>query len=152
MRRLIDHDLLTLLSRLVIGGIFIYASYYKIIEPAAFAKSIWFYHIVPGKWINLMALVLSWLELVIGLALIAGIAFRGAVLWANVLTIVFILAIGSAIYRGISIDCGCFTASKEARGDAWKSILFNIGMLVLTVQLLFSRSRAWMLNPRSAEH
>ena len=52
MRKLLDNDLLTLISRLFIGGVFIYASFYKIIEPASFAKSIWYYHMVPGSLIN----------------------------------------------------------------------------------------------------
>ncbi len=47
MRRVVDHDLLTLVSRLVVGASFVYASFYKIIEPATFAKSIWYYHMVP---------------------------------------------------------------------------------------------------------
>ena len=69
MRKLIDNDFLTLASRLFIGIVLIYASYYKIIDPGSFAKSIWYYHMVPGALINLMALVLAWLELIVGVAL-----------------------------------------------------------------------------------
>jgi hypothetical protein len=63
MRRLIDSDHLTLVSRLLVGGMYIVASYYKIVEPSSFAKSIWQYHMVPGTLINLMAVILPWLEL-----------------------------------------------------------------------------------------
>jgi len=72
MRKVIDNDYLTILSRLLIGGMYIIASYYKIVEPASFAKSIWQYHLVPGSLINLMAVILPWLELLVGVAIIIG--------------------------------------------------------------------------------
>ena len=136
-------------SRLLIGIIFIYASYYKIIDPASFARSIWYYHLIPGELINLVALILPWLELFCGVALIAGVFYRGAVLWTNLLTIVFILALYTTIYRGLSIECGCIKAAQSATSKAWESIIFDLGMLIFTVQLFFSRSTRWMLvRPR----
>ena len=83
MRRIVDHDLITQVVRLVVGVVFIYASYYKIVEPASFARSIWYYHMVPGSLINLMALFLPWLELVCGLCLILGVWYRGAIVLVN---------------------------------------------------------------------
>ncbi len=148
--RVISNDWLTLVCRLTVGVIFIYASFYKIIEPADFAKSIWFYHMVPGNLINLMALIMPWLELLVGLALIFGIEYRGAVLWVNLMTIVFLIALGSAISRGLSIDCGCFKAAKAGTQSAWNSFYFDIGLLILTLQLLLSKSTRWQLCPRKS--
>ena len=145
MRKLIDNDLLTLASRLIVGVTFIYAAWYKIIDPAAFAKSIWYYHMVPGSLINLMALILPWLEILIGLALILGIWYRGAVLWSNLLLVIFIAALASTIARGLSIDCGCFKAGKSATAPAWDSLWFDVVLLVFTLQMLFSRSIRWQL-------
>lgn len=146
MRQLIDNDYLTLLSRLLIGGMYVAASFYKIIEPAAFAKSIWQYHMMPGSLINLMALILPWLELLIGLALIIGVAYRGSVVWANVLMVVFMIALGTTIVRGIDISCGCFKAGQAATGSAWNSIWFNVVAIVFCLHLWFSRSKRWMLR------
>jgi len=145
MRRIINNDLLTLASRLIVGIMLIYASYYKIIEPATFAKSIWYYHMVPGDLINLMALILPWLEMLCGLALILGIWYRGAVLWSNVLLLVFIVALASTIARGLSIDCGCFKAGKSATAPAWDALWFDLVAIVFALQMWFSRSRKWML-------
>ncbi|MBN1213727.1 MAG: DoxX family membrane protein [candidate division Zixibacteria bacterium] len=145
MRRLIDNDFLTMISRLFIGVVLIYASFYKVIDPGSFARSIWFYHMVPGDLINLMALILPWLELLCGLALIFGVCYRGAVVWANVMTIIFIIALYSTIYRGLSVDCGCFKASGAAAYKAWKSLAFDLVMLIFTVQMFFSRSKKWWL-------
>ena len=146
MRRLIDNDYLTLISRLFIGGMYIAASFYKIIEPAAFAKSIWQYHLVPGSLINLMALILPWLELVIGLALIFGLAYRGAIWWANLLLVVFIAALASTIVRGIDIDCGCFKAGQSATAPAWDALWFDLVAMLFAVQLWISKSVRWRLS------
>ena len=148
MRKVIDNDYLTVVSRLLVAGMFLYAAWYKVIDPASFAKSIWFYHLVPGKLINLMALVLPWLEAFCGLALLLGIYFRGAALWSNVLLIVFIVALGSTIWRGISIDCGCFRAAQSGTHSAWKSLLFDVAAMFFSLQLLVSRSRRWMIFSR----
>ena len=151
MRRIIDHDLLTLGVRLAVGVTFIYASFYKIIDPGAFAKSIWYYHIVPGDLINLLALILPWIELLCGLFLILGILYRGAVVWANVLVVTFILALSWTIVNGIDIDCGCFKVGKTATRAAWDALWFDVVLLVLSLQLLVSRSRRWMVtSSRSA--
>jgi len=146
MRTLIDNDYLTMLSRLLVGGMYIAASFYKIIEPASFAKSIWQYHMVPGSLINLMALILPWLELLIGLAIIFGLAYRGAIWWANLLLVIFIVALAATIVRGIDIDCGCFKAGQSATGPAWTALLFDFGALLFAVHLWLSRSRKWMFS------
>jgi uncharacterized membrane protein YphA (DoxX/SURF4 family) len=146
VRKLIDNDLLTLACRLLIGGMFIYAAVYKIIEPGSFAKSIWYYHLVPGNLINLMALVLPWLEMLAGLALIIGVFYRGAVLWVNLMMIVFIIALTTTISRGINIDCGCFKAAISGTHSAWQSLIFDLVAMICCVQLWFSRSHRWTIG------
>lgn len=145
-------DVLTLLSRLFIGGALIWASWYKIVEPASFAKSIWYYHLVPGQLINLMALVLPWMELLVGLGLILGIWYRGAALWSLALNLIFIAALSSAIVRGLNIDCGCFkTGGGSGTAAAWKSLYLNAGMLAANIVILFTfygaKSRRWLPIP-----
>jgi putative oxidoreductase len=150
LRRIIDNDLMTLLSRLLIGGMFIVASFYKIIDPVSYAKSIIYYHIVPSELINLMALALPWLELLVGVALIVGVAYRGAVWWANLLLVVFVAALASTIARNLDIDCGCFKAGHKATGPAWDSLTFDVVAMIFSLQLLLSRSKRWRLGTRKS--
>ncbi len=146
MRRVVDNDLLTLCVRLAVGGIFIYASLYKIIDPGTFAKSIWYYHLAPGSLINLMALILPWVELLCGIGLIVGVFYEGSVVLVNVMTMMFIFVLSTTIVRGIDIDCGCFKAAKAATESAWKTLVFDLVLLLFVLQLLFSRSRKWRLG------
>ena len=146
MRRVIDNDLLTMLMRLFVGVTFIIASYYKIVDPGAFAKSIWFYHLVPGSLINIIAIVLPWLELICGLGIIFGFTYRGSVVLTFVMTLVFIIALSTAIARGISLDCGCFKAAASSTNSAWNTLWFDVVLILATLQLLLSRSRRWFLS------
>lgn len=146
MRRIIDNDWLTVGFRLFVGVSFIYASFYKIIEPTLFARSIWYYHMVPGELINPMALLLPWVELIVGLSLIIGVYYRGAVLLVNMMVIMFMIALTSAAVRGIDIDCGCFKPGKASSQSALNTLWYDLVLLVMTLQLWFSRSRRWMLQ------
>lgn len=145
MQRLIDNDQLTMMARLAVGATYIYASFYKLVEPGLFAKTIWYYHLVPGSFINIMALVLPWLELICGLAIIFGFLYRGSVVLVNLMTLMFIFALATTIMRGIDIDCGCFKVGKQATRAAWDSLIFDLGLIIATLWLFFSRSRRWKL-------
>jgi putative oxidoreductase len=147
MRVVVDNPYLTMVSRLFIAGVFIYASIYKILDPVTFAKSIWYYHMVPGELINLMALILPWLEMLSGVALLFGVFYRGAVFWVNVLLVLFIIALAYTVASGIDIECGCFKAAESATEPAWNSLLLDILFLAFSLQLLFSKSKRFMLRP-----
>ena len=135
-----------MIIRLVVGITFISASFYKIIEPGDFAKSIWYYHMVPGSIINIMAIILPWLELICGICLIVGFYYRSSVIWINIMMVVFIIALTTAVVRGLDIDCGCFKAAKSAGGSALKPLILDFGLIILTIQLWLSQSKKWMLT------
>ena len=147
MRRLIDNDFLTFIVRLFVGGVFVYASFYKIIHPGDFAKSIWYYHMVPGELINLIALILPWWELVAGLCLISGVLYRGAVWSMFLMLVIFMIALLSAWMRGLDIECGCFKASQNAGDEALDTLIRDVGLMVLVVWLMVSNSRGLRLIP-----
>lgn len=98
---------LTLFFRIVVGAIFLWASFDKIIDPAKFARDISNYHIVPLGLENTIALILPWLEFFIGTGLIIGAMVDGSIIISSVLLITFNIMIAQAMARGFNIDCGC---------------------------------------------
>jgi rhodanese-related sulfurtransferase len=102
---------LFLLSRLFLGGIFVYASYDKILHPVPFAEIVYNYQILPDVLVNPASLFLPWIELLVGLSLILRIWMPGAVLISNLLLMVFFSTLVFNMARGLDIDCGCFAAS-----------------------------------------
>jgi uncharacterized membrane protein YphA (DoxX/SURF4 family) len=121
--------LLVLGCRLVVGGVFIYASLDKLAHPQAFAEVIHHYRLTPYLLLHPSAHLLPVLELVIGSALVLGIGRRGAALIAGVLTVIFMAAITSALIRNLDISCGCFnTDGGHAVG---LDLLWRDGILLL---------------------
>ena len=99
--------------RLILGSVFIYASADKIIHPGAFAEAVNNYQIFPETLINLTAVILPWLELILGIFLILGLWLPGAVLLSNFLIATFFGSLVFNLARGLDIQCGCFNTSQE---------------------------------------
>ncbi len=127
---------LILAARFVLGAIFIYAGGSKIIHPAAFAKTVYHYQILPDFLINSFAVALPWIEIVTGGLLIVGIWLPGAVVCANLLLILFLTALSIAVARGLDIDCGCFATSQTELINI-ETIARDLGFLCISGYLLF---------------
>ena len=92
-RDILTHPLLSLLLRLYLAGVFIYASLHKINFPAEFADNIAGYLIVPHWLINPLAVFMPWLELVSGLFLLAGVRVRAASVLIGAMLAMFTVAV-----------------------------------------------------------
>jgi uncharacterized membrane protein YphA (DoxX/SURF4 family) len=113
MNNFFSNKYLLLVARIVLGFIFIYAGVEKISDPEAFAISISNYRLLPIATINFFAITLPWIELVAGILLIFGIAVKenSSILFSMLL--VFTIAIVISLFRGLSIDCGCFGKGSQ---------------------------------------
>lgn len=96
------------LLRLAVGGSFVLAAGLKIVDPAKFAVDVGNYRLVPHELNNLVAIIVPWVEMVAGLAVIFGIWLRAAALVITGLTTMFFFVILSALARGLNMECGCF--------------------------------------------
>lgn len=125
--------------RLALAVVFLASALGKIADPAAFADNVAAYRIVPFPLVNLFAIVMMWTEFLVGLSLLNGFAYRSGALLAAVMNIVFILAAGSAMVRGLDIECGCFTVAKSTVG--WGLIARDVLFLAMALIVLPERSR-----------
>jgi uncharacterized membrane protein YphA (DoxX/SURF4 family) len=109
-----------LLLRLVVGAFFVYASLDKIWNPAAFAKIVYQWQVVGPVPSNLVAVTLPWVELLAGLLLLAGAWKREAALVVALMLVVFLVAAGSVLARGIDVqNCGCVSVATAGPPSAW---------------------------------
>ena len=118
------NPLLILLIRGLLGLVFIYASYDKILDPGKFARDIGNYHIIPFGLENSIAIILPWIELLIGMGIIFGVFLDGSVFLSGGFLVLFILMIFQAMMRGFNIECGC--GLKEGEMVGWSKILENV--------------------------
>ena len=100
-----------LVVRLGLGCMFIYSSLPKRRQPYDFLAGVYRYELVGPKLGLLIAMVLPWIELMVGVCLLGGIFVGGALLVSIVMGAMFTFVVGSAMYRGLEISCGCFSAA-----------------------------------------
>jgi len=147
-KQIINNSWLEIAARWFLGMIFLYASYHKIAAPAQFAKIIYGYYLFPDISINIIAIVLPFLELFSGLALILGIYPRSAALITNGMLLGFIIALSINLIRGQQFDCGCFSFGEGGHTYTVGQLLArDIVFFVLGLQvLLFDSNRRWCLR------
>jgi cobalt-zinc-cadmium efflux system protein len=105
-------NLLLFVLRLGLAAVFIAAAMPKIMAPDLFAGAIFNYQVLPAWGVNALALVLPWLELLVGVCLALGLWSRASALMVAGMMLVFIGAFSLAKARGLDISCGCFEVGK----------------------------------------
>jgi uncharacterized membrane protein YphA (DoxX/SURF4 family) len=106
-----------LIGRLALGVLFLYAAYAKLHYAGAwhlrdyhflFAFGINSYEMLSLDNALLLARILPWVEVALGLLLISGIGLRWVGSFTTLLLIVFMVALTRAAVKGLAINCGCF--------------------------------------------
>lgn len=121
--------------RLLLGAVYLYASYEKILNPQAFAQAVYNYQILPDSAVNLAALILPWLEALLGLCLIAGLWLPGATVVSTGLLAIFIGALVFNQMRGLDIYCGCFSTETSDGPAGLGTVVRDVGLLAVSVYL-----------------
>ena len=139
-KKILNNRWIELAARWILGATFIYASYSKILAPAVFAKIIFGYALFPADLINLAAIILPFVELVVGLALIIGLYPRSVALVINVMLLAFIVSLSINIIRGHEFDCGCFAINSDELSTFSGGLLIrDFFYLALGVHIFFFR-------------
>ena len=131
---------LTLLSRLILGGVLFAAGALKIGNLQKSAMAVRAYEMLPVELANFLGYVLPWIEIGIGLLLIAGASVKICGLLGAFTMLAFIIAIAQAWARGLSIDCGCFGGGGTIDPEETKylfEIIRDIGLLAMGVFLYY---------------
>lgn len=138
---------ITRLVGLALGAVFVVAAIPKIVDPPSFAHMIYNYRLLPSLVIDPAALVLPWLELFTGIALVAGFWRRTAATIAGALLLAFVLAIGVNLARRNAVQCGCFDVHaknqtrEEKLADMRWVLVRDVGLGLLVVQQIAATRR-----------
>jgi len=134
---------LALVLRIALGGIFIYAAWAKLRDPwELYALAINSYEVLPLWAVEIVARTLPWLELLIGVGLIAGIGLR---IWSaavSLMLVVFFALMVRAFAKGMQISCGCFGGTGDiiSKWTLLRDGSMLAGSLLLT-WMAFARKR-----------
>ena len=111
-------EYLSLASRLVLAGLFVYMGFTKAMDPAAFLKLVRQYELTSNSLLlNSIAAALPWFEVFCGLMLLAGVGVRGTAFLVLLMLVPFtIVVLRRALvisdlqhiaFCAVRFDCGC---------------------------------------------
>ncbi len=119
--------------RIVVGCLLIWSSTSKIRFPYRFLEDVAGYELLESRSTVVVAAGIPFLELTVGLLLVAGVAVSAALLTSVLLFTIFFAAQALAIYRGLEISCGCFDATGDGIKVSYLTLLRVGGLLAAAI-------------------
>jgi uncharacterized membrane protein YphA (DoxX/SURF4 family) len=154
------------IARLLLGGIFVYAGYAKLVYPnhnlwpyfmlkfsistnlSTFAFQVQSYKVLGAEGASLVAHTLPFVEIVLGMLLLIGWKFR---IWAAIVTAIlagFLTLVTRAYLLHMEINCGCFGTPEPLTG---MTVLRDSALVVLAVVMtIFAFQEARRPHPWTA--
>lgn len=139
------NGLAPLIARLVLAGVFLYAGVDKALHPQDFAGQIAGYRLLPASLVTLAAVWMPWLELLAGSCLAFGFLTESSAVVLGALSLLFASATGSAMARGLNIECGCFSTTGSG-AVTWGHVLFDLVLVGLAVLVLAKGPGPWAMD------
>ncbi|GAY07118.1 MauE/DoxX family redox-associated membrane protein [Pseudonocardia sp. N23] len=144
-------DVIGTLARLGLAAVWLVSGTIKAVDPDQTYIAVRAYDVLPTGVVSVVATVLPFLELALGVLLLIGLGTRAAAALAAVVLVVFIAGVVQAWARGLSIDCGCFGGGGQVAPDATAygtEVLRDVGFLLLAGWLIVRPHTLFALDGR----
>jgi len=146
-------NLFTVLSRWLLGAVFLYLGLTKAMHPVEFLKLLRQYDLTQfALLLNSLAALLPWFEIFCGLLLLVGVAVRGTALTLTVMLIAFTLLLWHRALQlqaawhipfcAVKFDCGCGTGEEFI----CQRLLGNVLFTLISAWLLVGRGKQLCLR------
>ena len=117
------------MTRVLLGGIFLYAGTIKASASEEFALALVPFSILPESWTPTFAVLLAWTEIAAGLLVLTPRIHRLGSAMILLLALLFIGALTWALSNGIIVSCGCFGGDETPSAAAMQmAVLRDIGI------------------------
>ena len=131
------------LFRIGIGGMFVFASIFKIQDPKQFATLVAQYQFLPDFINNFFGLVYPQFELWFGLAMIFKPFIKESALAIFWMFVSFIIALTWALALDLGITCGCFELEgAQSKSEAWTALIRDLILIGPTFWLTLRPNRS----------
>ena len=120
---------IAVMVRLGLGIMFLWSAMPKLAQPYLFLVNVYGYEMVGPKVGILAAMIIPFLEFFVGVCLLGSVFVSGSLLISLGLMAFFTYAHAFVLYHGLSVDCGCFSASSESL-ISYESLIRNLVILL----------------------
>lgn len=140
-------NVLFLLARLLVGAVFAYSGFMKLVEPAKnFQAVLEQYAFLPSIFLPFLARVIPWMEWLAGMFLILGYMTRACAFLLICLCLLFIVALSGPFWHGDSLkECGCFGSQGIVLTVRQAYFLDGVN-LILGLLLFFKQDHPYSLD------
>lgn len=115
--------LLRISLRLLTGGLFLTAGLSKLLFPYDFLSGVYAYELFsPAQGVRI-AIVLPWIEAMVGICLIFGVLEHGALCVALVMGTLFAFVRTYALARELPVSCHCFSHETSSAGITYAHLV-----------------------------
>lgn len=121
--------------RLAPASLLLWAGFAKAFDRQGSILVVDAYDVLPEGLVRVVAAVLPWVEIAVGLLLVLGLFVRFAGIATAALGVLFIAALAQAKARGLQIDCGCFGAGGPGAGVSWWDIARDVPIVLAGLYL-----------------
>lgn len=117
------------LGRILLGGLFVYAGIIKGLHVEVFAEQVAAYEILSGHWNLVVAAILPFIELIVGLHLVFNRWVRASAVVVAGFCSLYLLLLASVVLRGLEFSCGCFGPEDTSTPlQAFVRLMFLLAM------------------------
>jgi uncharacterized membrane protein YphA (DoxX/SURF4 family) len=132
-------DVVGTLARFGLAAVWLVSGLLKAADPDQTYVAVRAYDVLPEPGVEVVAALLPWVELALGVLLLVGVGTRLVAALSAVLLVVFVAGVTQAWARGLSIDCGCFGgggAVEPGQTTYVQELLRDAGFLLMAGWLI----------------
>lgn len=148
-------NVLVLVLRVALGLMFVVAGALKIglhfDNFNNFAAEIAGFQILPQPFVAPLALLLPFVEIILGAYLVLGLFTRLVGVVATLQLLIFAAAVASAVVRGISTNCGCF-GPADGSTTSWPEVARDVALALVAALVSWRGPGALSLDRRMESH
>lgn len=140
-------DTAVFIVRVLLGALLVAAGALKAGHPAELAANIAGFRILPAGIAGPLAVALPYVEILLGLYLLAGLFTRVAAVVSALQFLCYGGAVASAVVRHIPANCGCFGPGDAARAD-WPHVGFDLMLAAASAFVAYGAPGALAVDRR----
>jgi len=137
------------LPRCIVGAALLLSSVPKMLRPDEFFRAVMAYRLTTLAVAKATAMYLPYLEILLGVLLIAGTWVMAAASWATLLLAAFVVLQCVTLWRGLEVACGCFSVWGEG-ALGWVTVARTcllLGLAALALEISRRRRHPLVTGP-----